>query len=204
MDSLLPQVGDALVSAKPFLPLIALAIIGVFAYAAALGGGPLAVPDQHQRKATAANAKRGSVFGAAAAGEGVAGNNVVYTPEEAAGKDASEESTASDARYTVVKYMSNALDYALIFAVFSYCSEHYTGDNFDYVAAGKIYLLSYLSLVAVDVFKGVIFVDVVPKAKTDHLRYLAKEFVQLFSPKGLADIAKFFVKLAKGECASIL
>ncbi len=194
MDSILPQVNDALVLAKPFLPLFALAIIGAFAYAAALGGGPLAVPDKHQRKASTANAKRGSVFGAAAA------QNLVYTPEEAAGTtDASDESTASDTRYAIVRYMSNALDYALIFAVFSYSSVHYTGDNFDCVAAGKIYLMSYFSLVLVDVFKGAIFVDVVPKAKTDHLRSLAKEFVRLFSLKGLGDIAKFSLKLAKGE-----
>lgn len=188
------QLNDALIAAKPFLPLAALAIIGIFAYAAALGGGPLAVVDKHQCKASADIARRGSVFGAAA------DQNVVYTPEEASGNDKSDElATASDTRYAIVKYMSNALDYALIFAVFSYCNEHYTGDKFDYVAAGKIYLISYATLVMVDLFKGIIFVDVVPKAKTDHLRCLAKEFVKLFSPNGLVEITKFILKLAKGE-----
>lgn len=199
-SSILLQLQAAVASAKPFFPLAAVVIIGIFAYAAALGGGPLAVAEKHQRKASSANnTRRGSVFGAAA------DQNVVYTPEEASGNDKSDElATASDTRYAIVKYMSNALDYALIFAVFSYCNEHYTGDNFDYIAAGKIYLISYVTLVMVDVFKGIIFVDVVPKAKTDHLRYLAKEFVKLFSPNGLVDIAKFLMKLAKGKLVDII
>ena len=78
------------------------------------------------------------------------------------------------------------------------------GDNFDYVAAGKIYLISYATLVMVDVFKGIIFVDVVTKAKTDHLRYLAKELVKLFSPNGIVEIAKFLMKLAKGKLVDII
>ena len=198
-SSILLQLQAAAASAKPFLPLAAVVIIGIFAYAAALGGGPLAVAEKHQRKASANNTRRGSVFGAAA------DQNVVYTPEEASGNDKSDElATASDTRYAIVKYMSNALDYALIFAVFSYCNEHYTGDNFDYVAAGKIYLILYASLVMVDVFKGIIFVDVVPKAKTDHLRYLAKELVKLFSPNGIVEIAKFLMKLAKGKLVDII
>ena len=45
--------------------------------------------------------------------------------------------------------MLNALDYALISARFSYYNEHYTGDNFDYVAARKIYLISYATFVMI-------------------------------------------------------
>ena len=50
-----------------------------------------------------------------------------------------------------------------------------------------------------DIFKGIIFSDVVPKAKTDHLKHLGKEFIGLFSPSGLVSIAKFFMKLLTGK-----
>mmetsp|Transcript_14005 Transcript_14005/g.33959 ORF Transcript_14005/g.33959 Transcript_14005/m.33959 type:complete len:445 (-) Transcript_14005:136-1470(-) len=189
---ILAQLNDALVLAKPFVPLITLVTIGLMSYATISGTGPLAVPDQVQRKASASDTKRGSAFGAAAE------MNTVYTPAEAAG-DKSEVSTASDARYAFVKYLTIMMDYAQIFALFSFYNEHYTGDKFTPLVATKVFMIAYTTLVCMDIIKGIIFADVVAKAKTDHLKHLGKDFIHLFTPSGLVEIAKFLLKLAKGE-----
>ena len=187
------QLNDALLLAKPFIPLIVMALIGLSSYAVILNRGPLAVPDQPQRKASTSDTKRGSVFGAAAQ------NNVVYTPEEAAGgDDKSELSTASDARYAFVKYLTILLDYAQMFALFSFFNEHYTGDRFTPLAAFKIFTITQTVILSMDIFKGIIFADVIAKAKTDHLKQLGKDLIHLFTPSGLVKIVKFVLKLAKG------
>lgn len=183
---------DALVLAKPFIPLIIFGTIGLLAYATVFGTGPLAVPDQPQCKASASNTKRGSVFGAAAE------KNIVYTPEEAAGDKSEKVSTASDARYAFVKYLTIVLDYAQIFALFSFFNEHYTGERFTPLAAFKMFTISQTVIVCMDIFKGIIFADVIAKAKTDHLKRLGKDLIHLFTPSGLVEIAKFILKLAKG------
>jgi len=189
---ILAQLNDALILAKPFVPLITLVTIGLMSYATISGTGPLAVPDQVQRKASASDTKRGSSFGAAAE------MNTVYTPAEAAGDDP-EVSTASDARYAFVKYLTITMDYAQMFALFSFFNEHYTGDRFTPLVAGKMFMITHVTLVCMDIIKGIIFADVVAKAKTDHLKHLGKDFIHLFTPSGLVEIAKFLLKLAKGE-----
>ena len=195
MDSIPPILSEALLAARPFLPLFFICLIGTFSYTVALGGGPLAVPDKHQRKASATDAKRGSVFGAAAE------ENIVFTPEEAGAgsKESDVSNTASDSRYAVVKHTCHALDYTLIFAIWSYNNENFTGDNFTPQAAVKMYVMQYGALVLMDIFKAIIFRDVVPKAKTNHMVKLGKEFVGLFSPSGAIEIVKFLGKLATGE-----
>lgn len=194
------QLNDALLLARPFIPLIVIALIGLSSFAVILNRGPLAVPDQPQRKASTSDTKRGSVFGAASQ------NNVVYTPEEAAGGDdnKSELSTASDARYAFVKYLTIALDYAQMFALLAYFNEHYTGERFTALVAAKMFVIAETSVVCMDIFKGIIFADVIAKAKTNHLKHLGKEFIGLFTPKGLGDIAKFLFKLLKGTSFSLM
>ena len=61
---ILAQLSDALVLAKPFVPMIIFGTFGLLANSTVFGTGPLAVPDQPQRKASASDTKRGSVFGA--------------------------------------------------------------------------------------------------------------------------------------------
>jgi len=180
------QLNDALVLVKPFMPMWALASIGLLSY------GLTYSPDKPQHDASATTKKRGSVFGAAE-------QNIVLTPEEAAGDNKSEASTASDARYAFVKYLTTALDYAEMIGLLYYLNEHYAGEKFNPRAAFMIFITTQTSVVCMDIFKGIIFSDVVPKAKTDHLKHLGKEFIGLFSPSGLVSIAKFFMKLLTGE-----
>ena len=188
---ILAQLSDALVLAKPFVPMIIFGTFGLLANSTVFGTGPLAVPDQPQRKASASDTKRGSVFGAAAE------NNIVYSPKDAVG-DTSEVSTASDARYAFVKYLTIMLDYAQMFALFSFFNEHYTGDRFTPLAAFKIFTITQTVILCMDIFKGIIVADVVAKAKTDHLKQLGKDLIHLFTPSGLVKIVQFILKLAKG------
>ena len=84
-----PKLNDSLVLAKSFLPLAVIAIIGTFADATTIGGGPLAtniaIMDKHQSMASAKNSSQGSVISTAAADQ-----NVVHTAEEASGNDKSD------------------------------------------------------------------------------------------------------------------
>lgn len=125
---------------------------------------------------------------------------VFFTPDEAAKNSARfETSTASDARYRVVKYCTIALDYAMLLGYLLYCNEHYAGDNFSPRAAAVCGYILVGMLYFVEVIKVIAFRDVLPKVKVDHAKGLWKELVSLFTPGGLVKTFKFLLKLCAGE-----
>ena len=106
---------------------------------------------------------------------GAADNNTIFSPEEASGDAKTKTTTETQSkasRYTTVKYMTYALDYGFLFATFSAYEFYASGDKFTPRRAALIIPINSILLICSEVFKIILFSDVLPKVKLDHFKMI--------------------------------
>lgn len=105
----------------------------------------------------------------------------------------------SSNRYTVVKWTTYLLDYALLIFLFYTNNLWYGGTKWCPLAGAKAATLFFTSILFHDLLKAFLFSDVLAKSKLDHLRALRTEFLELFSAKGIQKITTFIACVIAGE-----
>jgi len=104
-----------------------------------------------------------------------------------------------DAKYVHMKYTTWAIDYCYMFAMLcfieTYVSTHFTPLTIFVVQAANSCLV-----VAVDILKAVLFADLLPKAKIEHLKHLGQSLREaVFTVQGIKGNFGFLGKLIGGQ-----
>jgi len=107
---------------------------------------------------------------------------------------------ADRSKYVAMKWVTWIMDYVYLFGSFYILDTYVSGANF---TADKIVLHQLANTFLVcfwDVVKALLFWNLIPKAKTDHLILLAKGFVNLFTLDGMKKSFNFLGKVIfRGE-----
>ena len=124
-------------------------------------------------------------------------NNTTFKPHEAAGTE--REARASISRYTTVKWLCWALDYAFLIVAFLFYNTLFSGEKFTPTAAALIIPINGVGLILLDLVKAFLFADVVAQAKLEHLKSLRAELGDLATVAGIKKLIGFVCRVATGE-----